>query len=512
VKTFLALFLSATFISLMATPFLRRWCQKRGWMDEPQRDGRRLHRRPVPRLGGIAVYAAVIVPIGTLIVSHSAVVPRLLEARAQALMVLLPATLMLLFGIYDDLRNADSRFKFLAQALCAALFYAMGGRIAALFVPGFGTLELPALVSFGVTLIWIIGITNAFNLIDGLDGLAVGASLFAATVMLIVALSFGNVFASIILLTLAGALIGFLRYNFNPASIFLGDSGSLFIGFLLATLSVLGSQKASTAVAVAIPLMAFALPVVDTGFAMARRFASGRPIFAGDREHIHHKLLERGLSQKQVALILYAACAFFGVIALLFAQDTTNGRVTGLLLVIVGVAVIVAVGHLRYHEVEEARAGVRRNLVERKARIANNIHVRRATQLLAVAQTPEEIFAATAKMLECGEFAYARMELRLQHAREERLAWEWTRAGTSTAEIIGSHHFWALRLPLVADERGNCGYLNLYRRCDSAPLLLDVNYLCGMFQREMARAAQRVLDAPPRSATAAVAVTSNGRG
>jgi UDP-GlcNAc:undecaprenyl-phosphate GlcNAc-1-phosphate transferase len=490
-KTFLTLFFSATFISFVVTPLLRRLCQKRGWVDEPQRDGRRVHRQAVPRLGGVAIYAAVVAPIIALLLSHGAVVQRLAAPqRMQALTVLLPATLVLLCGIYDDLRGASPRMKFLAQGLCAAIFYALGGRIGMLFVPGFGVIELPLIVGFVVTLVWVVGITNAFNLIDGMDGLATGAALFAAIVMLIVALSFDNILASIVLLALVGALIGFLRYNFNPASIFLGDSGSLFVGFLLATLSVLGSQKASTAVAVAVPLMAFALPVIDTGFAMARRFVSGHPIFEADREHIHHKLLERGLSQRQAALILYVACAVFGVTALLFANDTSNGRITGLLFIIVGVAIVVAVGRLRYHEIEEARAGMRRNLVERKARIAKHIQIRRASHALAAAQTPDEFFEAVAKMLECGEFAYARMKL--DGARGGTILWEWTRDEFAASEIIGSPLFWTLRLPLAYEQSDNEGYFNLYRRCDYQPILLDVNYLCGMFQREMARAAQRV--------------------
>src|SRR4029077_7800363 len=174
---------------------------------------------------------------------------------------------------------------------------------------------------FILTLVWIVGIANAFNLIDGIDGLACGSALFSSLVLLILSLIHGRVMVTAIALVLTGALAGFLRYNFNPASIFLGDSGSLFVGFSLAALSLQGSQKSSTAVAVAIPILAFGLPVVDTSVSIARRFLSGKPIFQGDREHIHHMLLERGWSQRRVALVLYGVSALFGLLAMLFVNS-----------------------------------------------------------------------------------------------------------------------------------------------------------------------------------------------
>src|SRR4030095_8924027 len=160
-----------------------------------------------------------------------------------------------------------------------------------------------------------------------------------------------NVWVTVVALALSGALAAFLRYNFNPASIFLGDSGALFVGFTLASLSVQGSQKASTAVAVAIPLFACGLAVVDTGVTIARRLLNGKPVFEGDREHIHHMLLARGWSQRQVALTLYGVCAAFGLLALLFVSNVKS--TSGLILFVVSVAIVLAVGHLRYHEVDE---------------------------------------------------------------------------------------------------------------------------------------------------------------
>jgi UDP-GlcNAc:undecaprenyl-phosphate GlcNAc-1-phosphate transferase len=325
----------------------------------------------------------------------------------------------------------------------------------------------------------------------------------------------GNALVTLTAIALCGALLGFLRYNFNPASIFMGDSGSLFVGFTLAALSVKGSQKASTAIAVAIPLMTFAVPMVDTAFTIARRFLSGRPVMKGDREHIHHMLLERGWSQRRVVLVLYGVCALFGLMALLFVNETA-ARTTGLVLFVVGTAVWLAIGRLRYHEVDEVRASMRRNLSERRLRGANNIRVRRACRALSKAATLGEIFSAVEMMLEHGEFAYAAAQvgrpgdgasylnaslsetgdegLRGAEIRDGVIAWLWHRDDVASVEVIGSNRFWTLRLPL-STPRAEWGYINFYREFGRGQLLLDMNYLCNIFQLELAGAVERVLGA-----------------
>jgi len=310
-------------------------------------------------------------------------------------------------------------------------------------------------------------------------------------------------------------LIGFLRYNFNPASIFLGDSGSLFIGFTLAALSLQGAQKASTAVAIAIPLMAFAVPVIDTMFSMVRRFISGKPIFQGDREHVHHMLLARGWSQRRTVFVLYAICAALGLISLLFINEAS--RLTGLVLLVVGSAIVLLMGRLRYHEVDEIKASMKRNLGERRARAANHLRIRRASRAMSEANSLKELFTVVGEMLELGEFAHAtatlgrggdssgnERALARENGAGERLGirlhngmicWSWDRANINSADVIGSGRFWTLRLPLSTEQAG-WGYINLYREFESSALLLDINYLCQLFQREMSRAAERVLTAP----------------
>lgn len=518
-NTYLLLFIVATVASLALTPLVRRVAQSRGWLDAPG-DDRRVHRKAVPRLGGVAVFGSVLLALATLSLFDNLVTDAIGARAWQVRALLIPAGVVFLFGIYDDLRGSPARAKLLAQVFAASLFFLFGGRVAALSIPFVGSVDLPLMVSFLLTVVWVVGITNAFNLIDGMDGLATGAALFASLVLLAVSLLFGQPLVTVVTLALAGSLVGFLRYNFNPASIFLGDCGSLFIGFTLAALSVLGAQKSSTAIAVAIPLIAFGLPAVDTGFSMMRRFVGGRSIFQPDREHIHHMLLAQGLTQRQVALVLYGVCALFGLAALLFTQSA--GREAGLVLFVVGVVVIIGIGHLRYHEVDEIKAGVKRTVGERRRRIANNIGIRRASRMMSQARTLAEMFAALEHLLEISEFAFAiahlgkseegtRNESLLRAERgtnyDERtspldaarmqngiIKWMWERADVEASDVVGSDHYWALRLPLTTDGTA-WGFLNLYREFDSEALLLDTNYLCDLFQGEMSRAAARVLGA-----------------
>lgn len=512
-NTYILLFSLSLLFSLMLTPVVRHVCERYGWLDVP-RDQRRVHRQATPRLGGIAVVAAVLLALAMLLFVDNQVTWSLWEERSKLFVALAPALIVFLVGVYDDLHGVSPRVKFAAQGLAASLFFALGGRIEILSLSFAGAVKLPLAISFVLTVGWIVAVTNAFNLIDGIDGLAAGAALFAAFVMITVSAVTGHSFVTVIALAMAGALIGFLRYNFNPASIFLGDSGSLFLGFTLATLSVQGTQKASTAVAVAIPLLAFGLPILDTSLALFRRFASGRPLFEGDKEHIHHKLLALGWSQRRVVLALYGVCALLGLQALLFVQEWGVSRLTGLWLFVVGVAVIVAVDRLHYHEVDEIRDGLKRSLslAELRMRLANNVRVRRASQALAQAKTLDELFDAVKEMLELSSFVYATVQLNqggtgmLFRSRETGstrpeikahngcIYWAWESGGLGAADILKTSRLWSLSLSLSTKDT-QWGYINLYRSVESENLLMDINYLCHFFQRQMALAVERVVKA-----------------
>ena len=403
-NTYFALFLIATMTSLTMTPIIRRLCGRFNLLDVPL-DGRRLHSKAVPRLGGVAIYLSCVIALSMLPFVDNLLTQTLRQHTPEILATLIPATLVLFLGIYDDLHGTNATVKFVVLALISTLFFVLGGRIEALSIPFFGSVHLPMAVSLVVTVLWLMGIANAFNLIDGLDGLASGAALFSSLVILAVSISQGRPLMIVVALVLCGSLAGFLRYNFNPASIFLGDSGALFVGFTLAALSVLGTQKATTAVAIVIPILAFGFPMVDTAITMTRRLISRKPIFEGDREHVHHMLLARGWSQRQVALVLYGVCAAFGLVAMVFT--TTGSRMTGFVMFVISVTVIIAVGHLRYHEVDEIKAGVRRTVGERRLRVANNIRVRRAARALSKADNFYELFEAVRQMLDFGEFTFA---------------------------------------------------------------------------------------------------------
>jgi UDP-GlcNAc:undecaprenyl-phosphate GlcNAc-1-phosphate transferase len=507
VNTYFSIFLISVFASLILTPVVRRLCERFQLLDVPS-DGRRVHKQAIPRLGGVVIFLSVGIGLSVLPFVDNLLTQSIRPHKPQILMLVIPATLVLLLGVFDDLRGTNAIVKFLCLGLIATVFYAMGGRIDVLAVPLFGAVHLPPIVSYFVTVLWLVGIANAFNLIDGMDGLATGAALFSSIAILVVSLGSDSALTIVVTLALSGALAGFLRYNFNPASIFLGDSGALFIGFTLAGVSVLGTQKATTAVAVITPILAFGLPVVDTGVTMARRLISGRPVFQGDSEHIHHMLLARGWSQRHVVLVLYAVCAIFGLLAMIFTK--TSLPANGFVMFVIAVAVIVAVGHLRYHEVDEIKAGVKRNIGDRRIRVANNIRVRRSTLAISKAADLGELLAAVGQMLEFGEFVYAQARLgqagqsennerlvksgktaKRVEIRNGRIHWSWQRAAVDEDEIVGSGRYWSLRLPL-ATESGDWGWINLYRETNCEPLLVDMNYLCDLFRLEMARSVERL--------------------
>ncbi len=510
-KTYLGVFVIAALSALIATPLLRRLCERFGLVDTTF-DKRHVHEKAVPRLGGVAIFVSVILSLISLVFIHNLLTQNLRPELKSIASVLSCGLLVLLIGVYDDVRGANATVKLVSLGLVTVLFYSLGGRIAGLSIPFVGQVALPALVGFGLTLLWVVGITNAFNLIDGIDGLASGSALFSTLVLVTTSIIQGQARVTVVALALSGALAGFLRYNFSPASIFLGDSGSLFVGFILAALSIQGSQKASTAVAVAIPIFAFGLPVVDTSVTIARRLLSGKPVFKGDREHIHHMLLARGWSQRQVALALYAVSAAFGFAAMLFVNG--GSKVPAVVLFVVGGAIILALGHLRYHEVEELRASVRRNLGDRRQRAVNNLRIRRACQSLASAQRLNDLFDAIVEVLEAGEFVAAEAALTrngqtMIHARalelaetnkfagqaklcDDHIEWKCSiDAQFGQASIKGAPQLWTIRLP-ISNRNSTLGHLTLSRPIGSAPLLFDVNYLAKVFQPALTTAAQRI--------------------
>ena len=322
--TSLFAFILALAISFACTPAVRMLAIKIKAVDVPK-DNRRMHKVPIPRMGGLAIFAGFLVsvlffvPLGT-------------EFRS----ILIGALILVVLGIIDDIVSLKPKTKFAGQII-AALIPALSGvsihGIVNPFVPGqYSTLGI---FSIPLTVIWIVGITNAVNFIDGLDGLACGVSAIATVTMFIIAVLFGEIYIALMMAALAGACLGFLPYNMNPAKIFMGDTGSMFLGYILATVSIQGLFKFYAVISFAVPFILLGLPIFDTGFAIVRRLLKGQSPLQADRGHVHHRLIDLGFDQKQSVAILYAFSALMGLTAVILARTNESK------LIILAIAVLV---------------------------------------------------------------------------------------------------------------------------------------------------------------------------
>lgn len=322
--TSLFAFILALAISFACTPAVRMLAIKIKAVDVPK-DNRRMHKVPIPRMGGLAIFAGFLVsvlffvPLGT-------------EFRS----ILIGALILVVLGIIDDIVALKPKTKFAGQII-AALIPALSGvsihGIVNPFVPGqYSTLGI---FSIPLTVIWIVGITNAVNFIDGLDGLACGVSAIATVTMFIIAVLFGEIYIALMMAALAGACLGFLPYNMNPAKIFMGDTGSMFLGYILATVSIQGLFKFYAVISFAVPFILLGLPIFDTGFAIVRRLLKGQSPLQADRGHVHHRLIDLGFDQKQSVAILYAFSALMGLTAVILARTNESK------LIILAIAVLV---------------------------------------------------------------------------------------------------------------------------------------------------------------------------
>jgi UDP-GlcNAc:undecaprenyl-phosphate GlcNAc-1-phosphate transferase len=335
-------------LTLGLTPLVRDRIGTLGFLDHP--DGvRKKHTGAVPRVGGIAIalaYVATFAIAFGLPFSYAYVLHR---ALPQILHLGLAGSVVFVTGVLDDRLRLSAWKKLTGMVAAAVLAYAAGIRVD---IHTFHSLPAWPGLGFALTVIWLVGCTNAFNLIDGMDGLAAGVGLMACVTMLVAALTQGNLPLALATMPLAGCLLGFLRYNFNGASIFLGDSGSLLIGFLLGCFGALWSQKSVTLVALTVPLLAVSIPLLEVALSILRRYLRNRPIFEADRGHIHHKLLERGLSPKNAVLTIYA---FGAVLALLsLAASSLRNQYSGIIVIVFCAAVWIGIRHLGYTEFSTA--------------------------------------------------------------------------------------------------------------------------------------------------------------
>jgi len=355
-------------ITLVCTPLVMRLAISLGAIDKP--NARKAHTVPTPRLGGVAVFLSFALSLAVLIAyDHSLTFPAWIFGT-KGFLLCGSVALVLALGIWDDMRELKAGQKFIVQLLLASVAYLAGFNISGITHPfTLGVLPL-GVFDYAATVVWIIGVTNAINLIDGLDGLAAGVSTIALLTMFPIAIIQDDMGTAVVALVLAGAVFGFLRYNFNPARIFLGDSGSLFIGFMLAILSTQSSTKSSTAFSLLVAMLAMGLPIMDTLLSMLRRLLQStlniqttpgvrkkwlRAMFVPDRRHIHHQLLARGLSHRRTVLVLYLVSCALGLGA--FAVTIASHVEVSFVLVVVGLAIVIGIRQLRYREIAVLRNG-----------------------------------------------------------------------------------------------------------------------------------------------------------
>jgi UDP-GlcNAc:undecaprenyl-phosphate GlcNAc-1-phosphate transferase len=354
-------------LSLVTTPIVRRVASVYGLFDHAH-SARKIHGRPIPRLGGIAIVVAFVAALGYATIAGSGFW-RVLDADHHLVLGIVGGGLCIAaLGVWDDLAGLGAKPKLAVQFAVAGLAYAAGLRIDTLSLPLVGTVELGVL-GLPLTLVWIAGVTNAMNLVDGMDGLAGGIALIALGASFTLAAVQGDALVMLLAGALAGAVLGFLFFNFHPASIFMGDTGSMFLGYVLATMSIRTAAtaefgaSAAPPVALVVPIVALGVPILDTLLAIARRALRGAPLFSADRGHLHHRLLDRGFTQRQASLTLYGMSAALALTALVLVRATDGDAVAAL--AIVGVATLVALrwlGFLRRSELAAMLAERRRAL------------------------------------------------------------------------------------------------------------------------------------------------------
>ena len=316
--------------------------RKYGLLDIPSE--RKIHAHPVPRTGGLAIYVAFYLCFVPALFYKTEIIDLILQ-EPRILYLILGASVAFGLGLWDDIKRLHPTLKLSVQVLAALIAYAGGIRIDGISLTGasvwpLGWLSLPA------TVFWVIFVINAINLTDGLDGLAAGVSFFVSIILLVFCVLGERFLTAIGFAALAGATLGFLRYNFNPASIFMGDSGSYFLGYMLATLSILGSIKGQAAATMLIPVIALGLPLMDTVWSTVRRFILGQRLFGPDRDHIHHRLLKLGLTQRRTVLVLYGITIVLGLVSIIFIH--ARDERAALLLLLVGVTMIFGIRKLGY--------------------------------------------------------------------------------------------------------------------------------------------------------------------
>lgn len=484
-RSYLTTFVLAALLGLLFTPIAGRVGRRVGAMD-------RSVDPPLPRFGGLAIVAAAALALLLLAALFEPVSALLRFSREELDTVYVGAAAIFLLGVVDDVKGLKAAPKLVVEVGVAVGLYAAGLRAATVWLP-FGIVELGRVFGLLFTVLWIVGITNAFNLLDGIDGAAAGAAIFALLAVCVTSISLGNPLVALLTVALAGATLGFLRYNFAPARIYLGDSGSLFLGFMLATLAIRGATKGPTIVAIAIPIVAFALPVMDTLIAVVRRAATGAPVMTGDRQHLHHRLLALGLSTRQAVAVLYAISAAFALASMLFLNPNVRGM--AVFLTMVGALVWFGVRHLRLFELTELARIAQRGIIQTRA-ISFNVDVRRAAHELDRAASWQNIVSILARLFDGSEFDAVRLVVHDRGPGTGRREFLLERGEVFEEAVPVKADEWGVHVPFQMGHDGAVqGELAVFRRYGRRALQTDINILVEVLRPALAGAAGRV--APP---------------
>ena len=482
--------LVAAVTAFLVTPLVRDFARARGWMDRPD-GGRKLHLTPVPRLGGVAVLCAFAAAGLTLAALESLGIWAGSISSGAYIRLLIAGAAVTAVGVVDDIYDVRPLVKVVVQALAALYLYVNGYQITAISNPVTGESLSLGILSAPLTVIWFVGMSNAFNLIDGLDGLAAGIGLFSTSTLFIACVLNERWETAIIAAALGGALLGFLRYNFNPASVFLGDSGALFVGFALAAVALRGSMKSSAVIAVAAPLMALAVPILDASIAVFRRLVRGDDVFRADGDHIHHRLLRMGLTPRRVVVTLYAVAAGFGALSLLTMSD--RGQVVGMVVIASSVVTWIGVQQLGYAEFAEIQRTLRYGFGNERRAIGNNVYLASLSQHFAESRTLQEL---RGNLIEAGsKLDFDRLEIVFDDSYSAcRAAFPPWRAPASSLEEEPTSTW---KIPLALDQRS--GATLILTRSLQAQAKFEPTYFLHAIQDGFAprlRSLAEGLDAP----------------
>jgi UDP-GlcNAc:undecaprenyl-phosphate GlcNAc-1-phosphate transferase len=509
-RTYILILFTSSALSYIATLWVALLAEERGWA---RREGDSRTGRGAPRLGGLAVLISILVTLNIVLLRQNMVSDRILDAGTRGLALLAACLAVFLVGIFDDVRGARPWQKLAVQFLAAGILYSGGFRVELLSNPF--THESFSLGWFGLplTVIWLVAMSNAFNLIDGLDGLAAGTGLFGSIALFLLAAMGGNVFVAAVAAAFAGAMLGFLPHNFHPARIYLGDSGSLTAGLALAALSIVSAQKGPVMVTLAIPPLIFGLPLLEVTVTTLRRLLSGHPLFRRDEEHLHHRLLKIGLAKRLAVFVLYGLAGLFALSSLLLVNY--SGSVAPLIAILCGALAWIVVAQMRYPEFTELDALIRRALRTQPAVLRNQIAIRKAAAEFEQAATAEHVWECFAALLDQLGFAEAHCEFE-RNGAGAGLEFSWRRpspAGGGRPDTAGTRpghpSFWTMEIPLEFPSAGH-GMVRLGRAFDRRAPLFRMESLVELVSHKFAPAlcapaGQRVPTAPLPAASTQIA-------